>query len=316
MPRDLSLPAEYPVPAARCAIQQGDATQGRMLLSKGAGLASVGGGRFGAMETAVQDNRSRVFFELARAGALTGAGGQRPGRQELGRMLAAASGFHPGGQSVTAAQWAYYSAPALELLRLGADPNAVGQLHQTPLMAAASVGNETLTRALLAHGADPTYCTGTMTPQTAATFGRNPNVVGDVLAAITPQQRASFASDALTWAVGGTPYIQVTAELLGSACSSRACGPVSTPYLRWAASSGDWPEAALLLSWGADLRAKDAHGHTAIALALANGHVDVAKRLLAGGSLRQWTRAATEDERRRTARKVWMVPGGRPSPRT
>lgn len=169
-------------------------------------------------------------------------------------------------------------------LAIGGDPDARDTNKWTPLMWASERGHREVARALVEHGADVNAraTDGSTALMLAAIAGDKHLVKLLVENAADVNARSSDGLTPLAWAAA-MDRGQIVALL-------RSHGARMT--LPIAALVGDEKEVQRLISSGANVRAKDRHGWTALMDGVISGHTEVVKLLLEKGatvkSVKHW----------------------------
>ena len=170
-----------------------------------------------------------------------------------------------------------------KLIRAGADPNSANPYGETSLMTAARTGSVEAVRVLLDHGA-MVEAKESVRGQTAlmwAVVENHPDVVR-----FLHQRGANINATSSVFVpppirpdrVGQAAGAGITRQKAQSAPQGKM-----TPLL-YAARDGNLEMVRLLLQLGADVKASDANGTSALVIALINGHTRVAKFLLENGA--------------------------------
>jgi len=171
------------------------------------------------------------------------------------------------------------------LLARGADPNAMGEFTGSPLHEAAANGQTAAAEALLAHGAlanaHSKGAAEAWTPWHEANKAGHTDLA-QLLRRHGGKDRARGPIDIHRAAANG--YIGRVEALLDAdpALLSARDFLRRRTALHWAADRGDLPVAQLLLGRGADRAVTDKEGRTALDLALAHGHAEMAEALRRG----------------------------------
>jgi ankyrin repeat protein len=181
---------------------------------------------------------------------------------------------------------------AKKLIDAGASVSARNRYGVTALYLAARGGDATATRRLLAAGLDAnTALPGGETALMTAARSGHTDVVGALLAGSNPvASLADLASNGDSTA----GYSATDSGGYGSAArrpSKRNRADVNTreqrygdTALMWAAAAGQVGVVRLLIEAGADVRAVDDEGVSALDLARTNGHAEVVAALIAAGA--------------------------------
>ncbi len=137
---------------------------------------------------------------------------------------------------------------------------------------------------LVANGTSPNVKDDDSVPalMLATLFGDAPCVEQLLQRGADPNQADSAGATALLWAM---PDIDKARVLLkhGANVNAKSATLGRTPFLIAAAYPGTVPLLELLLAQGADLRAKDAAGFSALALAMRSADLDVVRFLVDKG---------------------------------
>ena len=255
--------SETGIPPLLAAVRAGDRGAVNALLAAGADVTAPQPDGATALHWAVHREDVETARALIRAGADVGAA------NDLGvtPLLMACRR----GQGELAAQ----------LLAAGADPTAALPSGETPLMAAARAGSLVAVEALLERGA-PVNAAEATRGQTAlmwAVANRRPSVTRTLLA-----HGADIAARTRTrrrvYNMGGS-------RSAGSASRGIALEEViegGSTALLFAVRSGDLESARLLVAAGADVHDTTADGNTALAIAAHSGHGSLAMFLLERGA--------------------------------
>lgn len=165
---------------------------------------------------------------------------------------------------------AHHDLPKVEEL-LASDPlllNQKAQWQETPLQAAAHVGNQAIAEYLLAAGAPLDICTATMLgsrEEITAMLREDPTSI---------RARGAHNLPLLYYA---TIYDRIDiAELLLQAGADINAGAGSNTALHGAATFGQANIARWLIEHGADIAAKDFNGKTPREVAVERGHMTIA----------------------------------------
>lgn len=217
----------------------------------------------------------------------------------------------PDASGTTALSWAVYRNDvtlATELLRAGAHVNAANRYGARPLLVAAENGHEGLIRLLLQAGADPeTAFAGGETALMIASRGNHADAVRTLTAAGADVNAVeqSRGQTALMWAAhsGGADTIRVllegganlTARTDSAKYGSRRPSTLAPPFALDAAPTGFTPllfavragrldAVRALLDAGASPNDTLSEGQSALVVATANAHWEVADLLLDRGA--------------------------------
>ena len=216
----------------------------------------------------------------------------------------------PSGDGSTPLHWAAYRdelAKTDQLIRSGADVNAVDDLGVTPLWAASMNGSAPVVKRLLDAGANPNLALlSGETPLMVASRGGKVAAVEMLLArGANPNARGARGQTALMWAVAQKHQDVVKRLLVGGAdlhlrtetwSQMMAVPPHGLPEynrmiphggdtaLMFAARAGDLASAKLLVEAGANVNDEDAWGVSATSLATFSGHGEIARHLLDKGA--------------------------------
>lgn len=166
-------------------------------------------------------------------------------------------------------------------LAQGGDTNARNWLDFTPLMWAASRGNQEIVEMLLSHGAKLDASSTYGSALTFAALGRQEKLALYLLkkgAAPNPE-RADGATPLMLAAANG--HTNLMARLLQKSCDPNQKDHDGATALIYAARLGQTAAAGMLLKAGAEVDAADSQGRTALLYAAANGHPKMADVLLA-----------------------------------
>lgn len=165
---------------------------------------------------------------------------------------------------------AHHDLPKVKEL-LASDPlllNQKAQWQETPLQAAAHVGNQAIAEYLLAAGAPLDICTATMLgrrEEIATMLHEDPSLI---------HTRGAHNLPLLYYA---TIYDRIAiAELLLQASTDVNAGAGSNTALHGAATFGQANIARWLIEHGADIAAKDFNGKTPREVAVERGHMTIA----------------------------------------
>jgi len=162
--------------------------------------------------------------------------------------------------------------------------SAQGNDPQQPLIQAIQRGDTPAVSRLLASGVNPNVKDEEGVPalMLAALFADVECVEQLLKRGADPNQADTVGATALMWAI---PDIQKARMLIehGAGVNPRSTNLGRTPLLIAAASPGSVELLTLLLARGADLRAKDAAGSSALALAMLSADVEVLRFLVDRG---------------------------------
>jgi ankyrin repeat protein len=214
------------------------------------------------------------------------------------------------GDGSTALHWACYrdDLEAVQLLiSAGANVNAANDIGATPLWMASQSENESVASRLIGAGADPNLAliSGETPLMAAARTGRSAVIQLLLAHGAKTEARGARGQTALMWAAAQKHPGAVQALVAGGADvhgrSSKWSQMMAVPphgympynkqiphggytALLFAARSGDFDSARILLAAGADVNDQDAWGVTATVLAAHSGFTDLAEFLLAKGA--------------------------------
>jgi ankyrin repeat protein len=194
------------------------------------------------------------------------------------------------------------------LLARGADPNGRNWLSLTPLMWAASRGNQEIVDMLLKRGAkiNDTSMLGSLL--TLAEMGRHEKMALYLLArgAAVNTPRLDKATPLMFAAANG--HTVLIERLLQKHADPNHKDTDGATALIWAARVGQTKAVERLLRAGADVNAADSHGRTALMYAAMNGHPQSVERLLKSGA-----KVEAKDKQEATALLLAARYSGHPS---
>ena len=237
-------------PALVAAVRAGDTTAARALIGGGADakVAAVDGTT--ALHWAAHQDDVGLAGLLIDAGA-DAAAANRYGVQPI--ALAATNG----------------SAAMLDvLLAAGADPNAAMPGGETALMTAARGGRADAVRVLLAAGADP----------------NRRDEVGGQTALMWAAARNNAPAVRVLAELGADLHVRTAGEPRRSRSYFRAAEPTGFTALLFAVRAGAIEATGALLDAGADVNDTLSDGQSALVVAAANAHWELASRLLDRGA--------------------------------
>ena len=237
-------------PVLVTAVRAGDAAAARALVDGGADVAAAAVDGTTALHWAAHRDDVGLARLLIDAGATVEAA-NRYGVQPI--ALAATNG----------------SAAMLEvLLAAGADPNAALPGGETALMTAARAGRADAVRVLLAAGADPD----------------RRDEVGGQTALMWAAARDNAAAVRALAAAGADVHVRTAGEPRPSRSHFRATEPTGFTALLFAVRAGAIAATEALLDAGADIDDTLSDGQSALVVAAANAHWELAGRLLDRGA--------------------------------
>jgi ankyrin repeat protein len=183
-----------------------------------------------------------------------------------------------------------------ELLARGAKPNGRNWLGLTPLLWAASLGNDAACAALLEAGADIKTDSNFGGPLEVAAWGRNPALIKRLLErGVAPsKQRGDGYTALMTAAENGDA--EIVKLLLAAKANPNTPDGYGMTALAHAARRGQTETARLLLAAGAKAETTDKGGRTPLMYAAMNGNAPIVQLLLGKGA-----RAAAKDTKGETA---------------
>ena len=173
----------------------------------------------------------------------------------------------------------------LQLLALGADPNARGYGGETPLYEAAAAHGPGVIRALVEAGADPTILRddGESPLHPAAESGRPGTVIALVEAGADPDALNEDGEAPVHQAIGRGRVENVAALIEAGASVGTRNSEGDTP-LHLAAAEGDAAIVSALVGAGADVNARNERGETPLHTAWARDKPAVISMLLEQGA--------------------------------
>jgi ankyrin repeat protein len=172
----------------------------------------------------------------------------------------------------------------VEILKMGANVNYQNFSGATPLMVAAFLGHENMTRILLQCGADPNRKTAEheegYTALHGAALSRNENIVRMLIdkgVDVNVRGKRSLQTPLHFACISG--YVPIITLLLEHGALINAHSTSGSTSLHMAARFGRCPAVVLLLRKGADPRAQGSHGQTPLDVAKEFNHQAVAEVL-------------------------------------